>query len=94
MRLGGFPAIHIAKYNEERASKIVIDFIAEKQGKKLYVQVTYKLESRETVDREFSPLLDIRDQYPKYVVTMDDFWKENVEGVQHVHISDFLLMEF
>ena len=33
MRLGGFPAIHIAKYNEERASKIVIDFIAEKQGK-------------------------------------------------------------
>ena len=71
-----------------------IDFIAEKQGKKLYVQVAYKLESRETVDREFSPLLDIRDQYPKYVVTMDDFWKENVEGVQHVHISDFLLMEF
>jgi len=71
-----------------------IDFIAEKQGKKLYVQVAYKLESRETVDREFSPLLDIRDQYPKYVVTMDDFWKENVGGVQHVHISDFLLMEF
>lgn len=71
-----------------------IDFIAEKQGEKLYVQVAYKLESRETVDREFSPLLDIRDQYPKYVVTMDDFWKENVEGVQHVHISDFLLMEF
>jgi len=71
-----------------------IDFIAEKQGKKLYVQVAYKLESRETVDREFSPLLDIRDQYPKYVVTMDDFWKENVEGVQHVHISDYLLMEF
>ncbi|MDS1031939.1 ATP-binding protein [Porphyromonadaceae sp. NP-X] len=71
-----------------------IDFIAEKQGEKLYVQVAYKLESRETVDREFSPLLDIRDQYPKYVVTMDDFWKENVEGVQHVHISDYLLMEF
>ena len=71
-----------------------IDFITEKQGKKLYVQVAYKLESRETVDREFSPLLDIRDQYPKYVVTMDDFWKENVEGVQHVHISDYLLMEF
>lgn len=71
-----------------------IDFIAEKQGEKLYVQVAYKLESRETVDREFSPLLDIKDQYPKYVVTMDDFWKENVGGVQHVHISDFLLMEF
>ncbi|NMB49722.1 MAG: ATP-binding protein [Bacteroidales bacterium] len=71
-----------------------IDFIAEKQGKKLYVQVAYKLESRETVDREFSPLLNIKDQYPKYVVTMDDFWKETVEGVQHFYISDFLLMEF
>jgi len=53
-----------------------IDFIAEKQGKKIYVQVAYKLESEETVDREFSSLLKIKDQYPKYVVTMDDFWKE------------------
>ena len=33
----------------------------------------------------------IRDQYPKYVVTMDDFWKDSVEGVRHFHISDFLL---
>ena len=71
-----------------------IDFIAEKPGKKLYVQVAYKLESEDTVEREFSPLLNIKDQYPKYVVTMDDFWKETVEGVQHFHIADFLLMEF
>ncbi|OPZ02924.1 MAG: hypothetical protein BWZ11_00500 [Bacteroidetes bacterium ADurb.BinA395] len=71
-----------------------IDFIAEKQGKKLYVQVAYKLESEETVNREFSPLLKIKDQYPKYVVTMDDFWKETIEGVLHYHISEFLLLEF
>lgn len=70
-----------------------IDFVAEKQGRKLYVQVAYKLESQETVDREFSTLLAIKDQYPKYVITMDEFWKESVEGVQHYYISDFLLSD-
>ena len=68
-----------------------IDFIAEKHGAKLYIQVAYKLESQETVSREFSPLLEIRDQYPKFVVTMDEFWRENVEGVKHFYIADFLL---
>lgn len=70
-----------------------VDFIAEKQGKKIYVQVAYKLESKETIAREFNPLLEIKDQFPKLVVTMDDFWKDSVEGVQHVHIADFLLSE-
>lgn len=70
-----------------------IDFIAEKQGKKIYVQVAYKLESEQTVEREFRPLLSIKDQYPKYVVTMDTFWKESVEGIRHFHIADFLLKE-
>ena len=68
-----------------------IDFIAEKQGKKIYVQVAYKLENEATVHREFSPLLAVSDQYPKYVVTMDEFWKEDVEGVKHLQIQDFLL---
>ena len=68
-----------------------IDFIAEKHGAKLYIQVAYKLESQETVNREFSSLLEIRDQYPKFVVTMDEFWQENVEGVRHFYIADFLL---
>lgn len=70
-----------------------IDFIAEKQGGKIYVQVAYKLESEQTVEREFSSLLAVKDQYPKYVVTMDEFWKESIEGVKHVHIADFLLMD-
>jgi predicted AAA+ superfamily ATPase len=70
-----------------------IDFIAEKQGKKIYVQVSYKLESEQIIEREFSPLLEIKDQYPKFVVTMDNFWKESVEGVQHYYISDFLLSD-
>lgn len=70
-----------------------IDFIAEKQGGKIYVQVAYKLESEQTAAREFGPLLAVKDQYPKYVVTMDEFWKESVEGIKHSHIADFLLME-
>jgi predicted AAA+ superfamily ATPase len=69
-----------------------IDFIAEKSGSKIYVQVTYKMESENTVSREFEPLLGIKDQYPKYVVSMDELWKESIEGVKHVHIADFLLM--
>jgi len=68
-----------------------INFIAEKMGRKIYVQVAYKLENNQTIDREFLNLLNVNDQYPKFLVTMDEFWKESVKGVQHFHISDFLL---
>jgi predicted AAA+ superfamily ATPase len=70
-----------------------IDFVCEKQGEKVYIQVAYKIDSEQTMEREFSPLLSIRDNYPKYVVTMDDFWNDNIEGIKHQHISDFLLMD-
>jgi predicted AAA+ superfamily ATPase len=68
-----------------------IDFVAEKAGEKMYIQVAYKLESEQTVKREFGHLLSIRDQYPKFVITMDEFWRDNIEGVQHLFITDFLL---
>jgi len=68
-----------------------INFIAEKMGRKIYVHVAYKLENNQTIDREFLNLLNVNDQYPKFLVTMDEFWKESVKGVQHFHISDFLL---
>lgn len=70
-----------------------IDFVAEKRNQKIYVQVAYKLENEQTVSREFGNLLAIDDQYPKYVVTMDEFWKDNIEGIKHLHITDFLLGE-
>lgn len=70
-----------------------IDFVAERQGRKVYVQVAYKLENKETVEREFGTLLSVGDQYPKYVVTMDDFWKDAIEGVAHLYITDFLMKE-
>lgn len=68
-----------------------IDFVAQKQNEKLYIQVAYKLESEQTVEREFSPLQAIADNHPKYVITMDDFWQENIDGIVHQHIGDFLL---
>lgn len=70
-----------------------IDFVAEKKGNKVYIQVAYKLENEQTVNREFGNLLAVDDQYPKYVVTMDEFWKDSIEGVKHLYISDFLLTE-
>jgi len=68
-----------------------IDFIAEKQGWKIYIQVAYKLESKQTVDREFAPLLAVDDHHPKYVISMDNFWKDTISGVRHQYIPDFLL---
>lgn len=70
-----------------------IDFLAEKQGDKVYIQVAYKLESNQTVEREFAPLLAVDDHYPKYVVTMDDFWKDTIDGIRHLYITDFLLSD-
>ncbi len=68
-----------------------IDFIAERREEKLYVQVCYKLNEQSTIDREFEPLLAIKDHYPKYVVSMDDFWLDNIDGVKHMNLLDFLL---
>lgn len=70
-----------------------IDFIAEMKEKKVYIQVAYKIAEQTTIDREFTPLLEIKDHHPKYVVTMDDTWQDNIEGVQHKHIADFLMMK-
>ncbi|MBS1777271.1 MAG: ATP-binding protein [Bacteroidetes bacterium] len=70
-----------------------IDFVAEKQGDKIYIQVAYKLENEETIQREFGNLLTINDQFPKYVVTMDEFWKGSIEGVKHLYLTDFLLLD-
>lgn len=68
-----------------------IDFVAEKKGEKIYIQVAYKLENEKTVEREFGNLISINDHYPKYVITMDEFWQDSIEGVRHLHIEDFLL---
>ena len=69
-----------------------IDFIAEKQTQKLYVQVSYLLASEETIEREFGAYYAIRDNFPKYVVSYDDFDMSR-EGIKHMNIREFLLSE-
>ena len=71
-----------------------VDFVASKNGTKMYVQVCYLLSSQDVIDREFGNLLEIRDNYPKYVVSMDKFAPKNIQGVQHLHLREFLLKEF
>ena len=68
-----------------------IDFIAVKQGNKLYIQVAQEIGSPETERREYGRLLDIRDNYPKYVLRTDVFAGGNYEGIKTMHIADFLL---
>jgi uncharacterized protein len=71
-----------------------IDFVGIKQGKKIYVQVTYLLSDEKTKDREFGNLIRIKDNYPKYVVSLDEFNKgSDVEGIKHLHLVDFLKLE-
>ena len=67
-----------------------IDFVCNKQGEKLYIQVCYLLASEETVKREFGAYGSIRDNYPKYVVSLDEFDMSR-DGIKHRNIRDFLL---
>lgn len=69
-----------------------IDFVCENQGNKLYVQVAYLLASEETIQREFGVYHQVRDNFPKYVVTLDEFDMSR-DGIKHRNIRDFLLEE-
>ena len=68
-----------------------IDFVAEKQNERLYVQVTQMIGNQETEKREYDRLLEIHDNYPKYVLRTDDFSTGNYQGIKTMHIADFLL---
>lgn len=69
-----------------------IAFVGTRQSERLYVQVTYLLASEETVNREFGVYNAIRDNFPKYVVSLDEFDMSR-DGIKHRNIRDFLLME-
>ncbi len=68
-----------------------IDFIGEKNGEKLYIQVALKIDSDKTAEREFGNLLKIQDNYPKIVVTEDTFSGNSYEGIRHCSIRQFLM---
>ena len=67
-----------------------IDFIVVRRDETAYFQVTYLLASPETIEREFSPLLSINDNFPKYVLSLDEV-NFSRQGIQHLNIRDWLL---
>ncbi len=68
-----------------------VDFVCEKAGEQLYIQVAYLIPNDKVRDREFGNLLAIPDNFPKKVVTMDAIPGASYHGIEHVHIEDFLL---
>ncbi len=80
-------AVTVGKSGEKE-----VDFIAAKKDQRLYVQVSYLLASEETIQREFGVYDSIRDNFPKYVITMDELdFSRN--GIKHRNIKDFLTMK-
>ena len=67
-----------------------VDFVCDKRGERIYIQVTYLLASPETIQREFGVYDNIRDNFPKYVVSLDEFDMSR-NGIKHRNIRDFLL---
>lgn len=70
-----------------------IDFVANRKGEILYVQVCYLLHEQSTIDREFGNLEKIKDNYPKMVVSLDEFTGNTRKGIQHVYLRNFLSMK-
>jgi predicted AAA+ superfamily ATPase len=71
-----------------------VDFVADRQSDRLYVQVAVTvLASAETRRREYAPLEQIRDSFPKYVLTLDPAAGDRTNGIQHQRLPDFLLSD-
>ena len=73
-----------------KVDNLEVDFVCTKGNEKIYVQVTYLLASPETIEREFTSLEKIDDNYPKYVISMDEFDMSR-NGIIHINIIDFLM---
>lgn len=76
--------ITIGKFKEKK-----VDFVCKKADETIYIQVSYILADESTVKREFESLLKIQDNYPKYVITMDEF-DFSRDGIKHINLIDFL----
>lgn len=80
-------SVTVGKYGDKE-----IDFVCTRQAEKLYIQVTYLLASEQTIQREFGVYQNIRDNFPKYVVSLDEFDMSR-DGIKHRNLRDFLLAE-
>jgi len=81
--------VFIGKFND-----LEVDFISKKNGNRTYIQVSYLLETDKTREREFKVLEKIKDNFPKYVLTMDNLPVSNNNGIIRMNIIDFLLSGF
>ncbi len=88
LKINGFKVM-IGKIGDKE-----IDFVAEKKGEKLYIQACYLLADEKVIEREYGSLLEINDNHPKLVVSLDKFAPKNKEGVVHLHLKDFLNTEY
>ncbi len=79
--------VRVGKYDNRE-----VDFVASLGKEKVYVQVAYLIAAEETMEREFSVLEMIPDNYPKYVVTMDEVDRGR-SGIRNVHVRDFLIQQ-
>ena len=77
--------VHVGRVDDKE-----IDFVATRQNDKIYVQVSYLLASESTIEREFGVYNLVRDNWPKYVVSMDELDMSR-DGIKHMNIMDFLL---
>jgi len=85
LKIAGY-TIHIGKLGNQE-----IDFVCQKNGEKLYVQVAYMIIDESTRNREFGNLKKIKDNYPKMVISFDEITGGTTDGIRHMHIRDFLV---
>lgn len=78
--------VHVGKLGD-----LEVDFIAQKQGEKIYIQVAYLLEQKETLERELRPLQKIYDNYAKYILTLDKSPNSEFDGIRVINLIDWLL---
>ncbi len=79
------------KVSVGRLGKKEIDFIAEKEDKIIYIQVSYIMVDEKTIEREFSVLESIQDNFPKFVISLDPLEIKRPSGIKHLNLYDFLL---
>ncbi len=78
-------SVLIGKLNDKE-----IDFIGERQGEKIYIQVALRIAEKQSMEREFGNLLTIKDNYPKYIITLDEYSGVSYEGILHLPLRKFL----
>jgi len=77
-----------------KADSLEIDFVSLRQQERIYIQVSYRLDGENTRNREITSLLKTMDNFPKYIVTLDEFsLGVTPEGIRIVHLREFLLMD-